>query len=141
MKNYTLQLTKIHVYSTVIALLFFIMALIAAILSYYYETPHGGFSLIILLVISGFINWNRYLHKPIEIKVQNDTAIFKDILNRKTEEQLQDIIQIEYDKSKRLKIKTKQKEYIGINSFSKFEEFISDIKEVNPSLIVLCSKR
>jgi len=141
MKNYTLQLTKIHVYSTFIALLFFILALIAAILSYYYETPHGGFILIILLVIAGFINWNRYLRKPIEIKVQNDTAIFKDILNRKTEEQLQDIIQIEYDKSKRLKIKTKQKEYIGIHSFSKFEEFISDIKEVNPSLIVLCSKR
>lgn len=137
MESYTLHLRKIQIYLTIMAPIFMFLLILTVILSFFFDKNVWGIGFVSLSIIIAFLNWKRYLYKPIEIEVSNNNAIFRDIFRKETEISLTDILKIEVDNSKALKIISKRKEIVGVFAFNNFEKFVSDIKNSNPSLITI----
>ena len=114
-----------------------LLSILSVIFIFFFDKTVGGVGVIFLLTMFALLNWKRYLYKPIEIEVSNNKAIFRDIFKKETEISLTDILKIETDNSKSLKIITKKKEFIGVYAFDNFEKFVSDIRINNPSLITI----
>ena len=137
MESYTLHIRKIQIYITILAAIFLSLSILVLILSIIYDKKVAEIGVIFLLVTFSVLNWKRYLFKPMQIIVSNDKAIFKDIFKRESEILLSDILKIEVDNSKALKIITNKKEIVGVYAFDNFEKFVSDAKNSNPNLITI----
>lgn len=135
MKKYTLYIRKVYIYLTIMAPVFMLLGILSFILSFFYDKPFGGIGAGIILLSIGFLNWKRYLYKPVEIDVYDNKAILRNIFKKETEILFSDMMKIEVEKTKSLKIITKSQEIIGVFAFDNFDKFITDIKQINPRLI------